>query len=47
VLLWRGAIHIATAALVRERLEPDLVFVTHDQQQARAARALALDCIES
>jgi predicted nucleic acid-binding protein len=41
------AIHIATAALVRERLQPDLVFVTHDQQQAKAARALAFDCIES
>ena len=41
------AIHIATAALVRERLQPDLVFVTHDQQQARAARALGFDCADT
>jgi predicted nucleic acid-binding protein len=40
------AIHIATASLVRERLQPDLVFVTHDQQQAKAARALGFDCPE-
>ena len=41
------AIHIATAALVRERLSPGLIFVTHDQQQGRAARALAFDCVET
>ena len=41
------AIHIATAALVRERLQPELVFVTHDRQQANAVRALLFDCIES
>lgn len=41
------AIHIASAALVRERLQPNLVFVTHDQQQARAARALSFECVES
>src|SRR5262249_40688183 len=40
------AIHIATASLVRERLQPNLVFVTHDQQQAKAARALGFDCPE-
>ena len=40
------AIHIATASLIRERLQPDLIFVTHDQQQARAARALGFDCAE-
>ena len=38
------AIHIATAALVRERLSPGLIFVTHDQQQGKAARALAFEC---
>jgi hypothetical protein len=38
------AIHIGTASLIRERLQPQLVFVTHDQQQARAARALGFDC---
>jgi hypothetical protein len=41
------AMHIATASLVRERLQPDLIFVTHDQQQARAARALGFDCSET
>jgi len=41
------AIHIASAGLVRERLQPNLVFVTHDQQQARAARALSFECVES
>ena len=40
------AVHIATASLVRERLQPNLVFVTHDQQQARAALALGFDCAE-
>jgi hypothetical protein len=40
------AIHIATASLLRERLEPNLLFVTHDQQQAKAARALGFDCPE-
>ena len=38
------AIHIATASLVRERLHPNLVFVTHDRQQGRAARALGFGC---
>ena len=41
------AVHIATANLVRERLEPELTFVTHDRQQATAARALAFDCVGS
>jgi len=38
------AIHIATATLLRERLQPGLVFVTHDAQQAKAALALGFDC---
>jgi predicted nucleic acid-binding protein len=37
------AIHIASATLLRERSERDLIFVTHDQQQARAARALGFE----
>lgn len=41
------AIHIATASLVRERLQPHLIFVTHDQQQAKAARALGFECPET
>ena len=40
------AIHIATANLIRERLQPNLLFVTHDQQQAKSARALGFDCAE-
>ena len=39
------AIHLATGLLARERLHPDLIFVTHDLQQANAARALGFECI--
>ena len=39
------AIHLATGFLVRERLHPDLVFVTHDAQQATAARSLGFECL--
>ena len=38
------AIHIATASLIQERLHSQLVFITHDQQQAKAARALGFAC---
>jgi predicted nucleic acid-binding protein len=38
------AIHIATALALRERRHPELVFVTHDRQQANAARALGFEC---
>lgn len=41
------AIHIASASIVRERLHPSIIFVTHDQQQARAARALGFDCVSN
>lgn len=34
------AIHLATALMLRERLQHDVIFVTHDAQQATAARAL-------
>ncbi len=36
------AIHLATAMLIRDRLEPELVFATHDRQQGLAAQALGL-----
>ncbi len=39
------AIHVATALLWRERYAPDLVFATHDRQQARAAAALGFDVL--
>jgi predicted nucleic acid-binding protein len=39
------ALHLASALLWRERRTADLVFATHDPQQARAARALGFDCI--
>ena len=39
------ALHLASALLWRERRNPDLVFATHDPQQARAARALGFECI--
>lgn len=34
------AIHLASALILRERRAADLVFATHDTQQATAARAL-------
>ena len=39
------AIHLASALLLRERRGVDLSFVTHDPQQARAARALGFDSL--
>jgi hypothetical protein len=39
------AIHLASALLWRERRTQDLVFATHDPQQARAARALGFECV--
>ena len=40
------ALHLASALLLREKLHPDVVFVTHDSRQAVAARALSFECIE-
>jgi predicted nucleic acid-binding protein len=39
------AIHLATALLLRERRYPDLIFATHDRQQARAALALDFEVL--
>ena len=39
------AIHVATAIVWRERRAPDLIFATHDRQQARAAEALGFDVL--
>lgn len=39
------AIHLASALLFQERRGEGLVFVTHDGQQATAARALGFDCL--
>jgi predicted nucleic acid-binding protein len=41
------AIHLASAAAMRERRGTDLVFATHDAQQATAARALGFSCLEA
>ena len=41
------AIHVATAVVYRERRAPELVFATHDRQQARAAAALGFEVIGS
>lgn len=38
------AIHIASATLLRERRHPELIFVTHDQQQGKAANAFGFEC---
>ena len=39
------AIHLASAVVVRERRGVELVFATHDDQQATAARALGFSTI--
>jgi uncharacterized protein len=39
------AIHLASALLVREHVVPDLVFATHDRQQAIGAMALGFEVI--
>lgn len=39
------ALHLASALLWRERRNPDVIFATHDPQQARAARALGFHCV--
>ena len=39
------ALHLASALLWRERRNPDVIFATHDPQQARAARALGFECV--
>ena len=39
------ALHLATAMLWRERRGVDMLFATHDPQQARAARALGFACV--
>lgn len=39
------AIHLASAAVIRDEMLPDLVFATHDRQQAIAARVLGFEVI--
>lgn len=39
------AIHLASALILRERKHPDLSFITHDAQQATAAKALGFTCL--
>lgn len=39
------AIHLASAAVIRDEMLPDLVFATHDRQQAIGARVLGFDVI--
>ena len=39
------ALHVATALLWRDGRTSDLVFATHDRQQARAARALGFEVL--
>jgi predicted nucleic acid-binding protein len=41
------AFHLVSAVAVRERRSIEIVFATHDTQQAAAARALGMTCIES
>jgi hypothetical protein len=39
------AIHIASANTLRDRLGTEVIFATHDRQQATAARALGFEII--
>jgi hypothetical protein len=39
------AIHLASAVTLRDGLNEDLVFATHDRQQAIGARALGFEVI--
>lgn len=41
------AIHLASAIALRHRRSIELIFATHDSQQATAARALGFECVES
>ncbi len=41
------AFHLVSAVAIRERRGIELVFATHDAQQATAARALDFICLES
>jgi predicted nucleic acid-binding protein len=41
------AFHLVSAVAIRERRGIELVFATHDSQQAAAARALGFKCIEA
>lgn len=41
------AIHLATALLFQAERRKPLVFATHDQRQALAARALGFECLGS
>ncbi len=40
------AIHLATAAAIRDNRAAGILFATHDNQQATAARALGFPCLE-
>ena len=40
------AFHLVSAVAIRERRGIELVFATHDSQQALAARALGFTCME-
>jgi predicted nucleic acid-binding protein len=42
-----NAIHIASALAIREGRGVELLFATHDKQQATAARALGFECLEA
>ena len=41
------AFHLVSAVAIRERRQVELLFATHDSQQATAARALGFTCLES
>jgi hypothetical protein len=41
------ALHLASAVALRDRRQIELLFATHDSQQATAARSLGFTCLEA
>jgi predicted nucleic acid-binding protein len=39
------AVHLATAMLFREHVDPEVLFLTHDRQQAAAAQAVGFEIL--
>lgn len=39
------SLHVTTAVSIKQRLQPDLVFATHDRQQALAAECLGFEVV--
>jgi hypothetical protein len=47
VIKTMDAFHLVSAVAIRDRRGIELLFATHDSQQAAAARAMGFTCVES